>query len=280
MHKAVPICVLVLSVLAIAAAPLPRPGTGIYLIGRDAPSNLSAYTVALMQAWDFTKKQHATAAGVVPIAYKDLSSTRSNDCRTNIGGRSRCIVNGVICPPGVHDAPYYAGGLGFCRTWRNHPAWFYRHDGHLVQYAGFPGHYLMNWRSTEYQRAWAAHVTRAAKRGGWSWVWADNALVNPRSYTAFYTYGGAAGTQSATKAMLTTIGPILHAAGIKFIPNLGFTNLYPTLWNSWLPLVDGFGNEHSVGNVAGQRAACLARAKVCFFGDTGGLNPTFRVVAP
>jgi hypothetical protein len=258
--------------------PPPSSGKGIDLIGHPA-HDWSAYTVAIMQPWDFAKQQAALAHGVIPFEYKDLTSTRSNDCGSSVGGGSPCIVNGVICPAGVNDAPNYPTGLGFCWTWRNHPAWFYRHNG-LVTENGFPNQYLMDWRRSGYQLAWAAHVVAAAQAHGWRWVWADNALSNPRSYTSFDTYGGASQTQAATTAMLTQVGNYLRKRGIGIIPNLGWMDRYPSLWDSWLPLVSGASNEHSAGNVAHEKASCISRLKVCFFGDASGIDPTFQVIAP
>jgi hypothetical protein len=138
----------------------------------------------------------------------------------------------------------------------------------------------MDWRRTAYQRAWADHVIADAQAHGWRWVWADNALTNPRSYTTFATYGGAKGTQDATKAMLGVVGRRLHRAGIRIIANLGWTGLYPTLWKAWLPLVDGFGNEHATGEVAGNKAACRAQHKACIFGNSAGIDPYFTMGRP
>lgn len=266
--------------LLIVAAVFPSSGNGIDLIGHTPPADLSGYVMALMQPWDFAAQAQATAQGVVPIEYKDLTSTRETDCGTNAGGGTPCIQNGVICPPGVNDAPNYAGGLGFCWTWRNHPGWFYRHNGALVTYTQFPYAYLMDWRRTAYQRAWADQVIADANVHGWTWVWADDAFTNPQSYTTFDTYGGAIGTQDATRSMLEIAGRRLHKAGIRIIANLGWTNLYPTLWDAWLPLVDGFTNEHAVGDVAGNQASCLAQVKVCMFGTASGIDPNFTVVSP
>jgi Hypothetical glycosyl hydrolase family 15 len=211
----------------------------------------------------------------VPIEYKDLTSTRETDCGINPGGGTPCIQNGVICPSGLNDAPYYAGGLGFCWTYRNHPDWFYRNNGQMVTEIGYPTQYVMDWANPAYQRAWADAVAANVQSSNWGWVWMDNALTNPYSYTSFQLYGGAQATQDATLAMLEVVSNTLHPLGVRFIVNLGWTDRYPTLWDAWLPLVDGFTNEHNVGDVVNEQLSCRIQGKVCLF----NMANTFTVVA-
>ena len=176
------VAVVLLMALPASAALPPRPpsGNGIDLIGHSTPADLSGYVMSIMQPWDFAKQVQATNQGSIPRpCAKDLTSTRATDCGTNAGGGTLCIQNGVICPPGVNDAPNYAGGLGFCWTYRNHPAWFLHHDGQLVKHVGWPTSYQIDWRRTAYQRAWADHVIADAQAHGWRWVWAEQRADEP-----------------------------------------------------------------------------------------------------
>src|SRR5215469_2239312 len=131
-----------LAVAAAGPASAAATGQGIIDLGNQ-PYNWAAtaphYRAIILNDWKASWAAQVTRAGSKAFVYKDLTSTRETDCGTSAGGGQSCIVNGKICPAGVHDAPFYAAGLGFCWTWRNHPRWFLRNSsGHLLTEAGFP----------------------------------------------------------------------------------------------------------------------------------------------
>jgi hypothetical protein len=230
------------------------------------------------------------------FVYKDLTSTREDDCGANPGGGSPCIVHGVICPRGTNDAKYYAGGLGFCNAWRTDPSWFLTKSGvrttsstrpfQLATEAGFPTQFMMNYGNAGYQNAWLSAVKADVRTNGWSGVLADNAISTATEYgsngqPASRAYRTDAGAQAAMRSMLRVVGPGLTRAGFSIIPNLGYDNLYPRLWAAWLPYVTGFMDEWSYfwpgngseGSSVGswgpwmepEVQACARQGKECFF---------------
>jgi Hypothetical glycosyl hydrolase family 15 len=227
------------------------------------------YRAIILNDWNSKWASQITAAGSHAFVYKDLTSTRSTDCGTNPGGGSPCIVNGAFCPPGVNDAPYYASGIGFCWAWRNRRSWFLRNaSGRLMTEQGFPTQYLMDFGNSSYQAAWLKAVRTDATARGWRYVFADNALDN-NSYGTPAKYPTASSVQAAMLSMLKVVGPGLRKAAIALVPNLGYTNLYPTLWGTWIQYVSGFANEHNVGNVSRQTSICQTQHKTCMFNFVG-----------
>jgi hypothetical protein len=203
------------------------------------------------------------------FVYKDLTSTREDDCGSNPGGGTPCIQNGVICPKGVSDAPYYAAGLPFCWTWRHHRSWFLRGtNGTLLTESGFPTQYVMNYGSRAYSRTWARFVIRDARRNGWHYVFGDNVLDN-NGYGVPAKYRTAAATQRAMIRMLRVVGPRLRRAHITFVGNLGYTNLYQRLWKTWMPYVAGFQDQHAVGNQSYEKQVCAQMKKLCLYNQQG-----------
>jgi hypothetical protein len=257
-----------------SSAPASGPPTtqqGLFDLGNqpyDWATAARQYGAVILNDWKASWAQQITAAGSKAFVYKDLTSTRETDCGANPGGGSSCIVNGVICPKGVNDARYYAGGLGFCWAWRNHPGWFLRtSSGALLTEAGFPTQYVMDFGNPAYQQAWLQAVTADAKANGWKYIFGDNALDN-NTYGTSPTYPTTASVQAAMVAMLKVVGPGLAKAGISLVPNLGYTDQYPSLWGSWIGYVAGFQNQHNVGDVSQQKSICEAQRKLCLFDQT------------
>jgi hypothetical protein len=93
------------------------------------------------------------------------------------------------------------------------------------------------------------------------------------------SYPTPAAIQAAMLSMLKVVGPGLRAAGITNVGNLGYNNLYPTLWATWLPYVSGFMNEFTYywpgnspqgagdwnGFLEPEVRACASQEKVCIF---------------
>lgn len=238
------------------------------------------YGGVTLNAWNVSDVAaiHAASPTTSVYEYADLASTRSNDCGSSPSGGSPCIVNGVFCPPGVNDAIYHAGGLGFCWTWRNHPNWFLRDSsGKLIVYSGFPDSYMMNYGLAAYQNAWLSAVKSSALAGGWNGVLMDNALSR-NNYGTPAKYPTDTATQAAMLSMLKVVGPGLTSAGLTPIANLGYDNLYPSLWSNWLTYT-GLMNEFSwfwgdnspqgpggwSGWMEAEVQACSAQGKTCFF---------------
>ncbi len=237
------------------------------------------YRGIALNAWDsgWRAQIHAASPATKVYVYKSLIDTRSYDCGTSAGGGSSCIVGGKFCPAGVRDAPDLATGVGFCWAWRNHPDWFLRSaSGNLIQLAGYPGSYMMNFGLHAYQRAWLRDVAANARACRFGGVFADNAITTT-GYGVPVKYPTNAAIQSAMASMLATVGPALQKDGLRIMPNLGYNNLYPSLWGKWLRYVSGFQDEFWgfwPGNGAqsgwyqwttGMVKACVAQHKVCEF---------------
>ncbi len=227
------------------------------------------YKAVILNDWKARWGRRITAKGGVKVfVYKDLTSTRETDCGTSLGGGQSCIVNGVICPHGVKDARDYAGGIGFCWAWRHHRNWFLRtSSGQLLTESGFPTQYVMNFGNRGYQEAWLRTVAADAKANGWKYVFGDNAVDN-NGYGTPAKYPTAARVQAAMFSMLKVVGIGLRKDGIKLVPNLGYTDQYPSLWGKWIHYVGGFQNQHNVGDVSRQLSICESLHKICLFNQT------------
>jgi hypothetical protein len=237
------------------------------------------YQGIAVNAWDgaWLAQIHAASPGTKVYVYKSLIDTRSQDCGSNPGGGSPCIVGGTICPAGVQDAPDLASGIGFCWTWRNHRNWFLTGaNGKLLPLAGYPDQYLMDFGLAAYQRTWLRNVAASTKAAGFQGVFADNAIITT-GYGVPAKYPTDAAVQSAMSAMLARVGPALRADGFKVLANLGNNNVYPALWGNWLHYVSGFLNEfwgYWPGNspqngwyqwTTHEVKACVRHNKVCVF---------------
>jgi len=284
---------------AVAAGPA-AGDTRLWLMDLDqAPHDWATvapqFAVVELNSWNTAALAAVRAAspGTKVVEYKDLQSVRANDCGTSPGGGQPCVVNGVICPAGVDDAPYYAGGLGFCATWRSHPEWFLTNDGttataatplsDLHVMAGFPDSYQTDYGNPAYQAAWAQAVSADVAASGWDGVKADNAITTAAAYGTVPAYPTDASVQAAMGSMLATVGPAVTGTGAMIVPNLGHNNVYPGVWARWLPYVSGLVNEFSwywagpsAQSVASwsawmepEVAACAAQGKACFFHVAG-----------
>jgi hypothetical protein len=114
----------------------------------------------------------------------------------------------------------------------------------LIQYAGYAGTYMMDFGNPDYQAQWLANVKADVASRGWDGVLMDNAL-DYTNYGTPATYPTPAAIQTATLSMLKVVGQGLSKAGIMNIANIGYNNLYPSLWASWLPYVSGFIDQWS-----------------------------------
>ena len=207
------------------------------------------YRAIVVNDWDssWIAPIKAASPSTEVYVYKDISSTRSDDCGPGAGGGTLCVTSTSVSPPvlvsGATDAPYYAGGVGFVWAMKNHPEWFLKDSsGKLIQYAGYPGTYLMDFGNAAYQAQWLANVKADVQSQGFNGVVMDNAL-NDTNYGTPAEYPTATAIQAATLSVLKAVGPALTAAGITNIANLGYNNLYPNLWDAWLPYVGGLCDQ-------------------------------------
>jgi hypothetical protein len=239
------------------------------------------YQAVVLNDWEasWIPEIKAASPGTQVFVYKDLSSARSTDCTGNPDGTDSCISDGIFCPAGINDSPTLSAGVGFCWTWRNHPSWFLRDSsGALITETGYPTQYMTDFGSPAYQAQWLANVKSDALTNGWDGVFMDNALDNT-NYGRPASYPTPARIQAAVLSMLKVVGPGLTAAGITNIGNLGYNNLYPTLWATWLPYVSGFMNEFAYYWPDNSREsaadwsrflepevqACTSQEKICIF---------------
>lgn len=239
------------------------------------------YQAVVLNDWEasWIPEIKAASPGTQVFVYKDLSSARSTDCTGNPEGADSCISDGIFCPPGINDSSTLSAGVGFCWTWRNHPSWFLRDSsGALITETGYPTQYMMDFGNPVYQAQWLANVKADVLTNGWDGVFMDN-VMNNTNYGTPASYPTPAAIQAAMLSMLKVVGPGLRAAGITTIGNLGYNNLYPTLWATWLPYVSGFMNEFTYywpGNspesaedwnsfLEPEVRACASLEKVCIF---------------
>ena len=239
------------------------------------------YQAVILNDWNasWIPEIKAVSPGSHVFVYKDLSSTRSNDCTGNPDGTDSCISDGVFCPPAVNDSSTLSTGVGFCWTWRNHPSWFLRDSsGSLITETGYPTQFMIDFGSPAYQAQWLANVKADALANGWDGVFMDNVMDNT-NYGTPASYPTPAATQAAMLSMVKVVGPGLRAAGITNIGNLGYNNLYPNLWATWLPYVSGFMNEFTyygpsnspegaqdwIRFLEPEVQACASQEKVCIF---------------
>jgi hypothetical protein len=240
-----------------------------------------AYQAVIVNDWETSWIPEIKAASrqTQVFVYKDLSSTRSNDCTGNPDGTDSCISAGVVCPAGIDDSSALAAGVGFCWAWRNQPRWFLQDSsGALLTEIGYPTQYMMDVGNPAYQAQWLANVKADVAANGWDGVFMDNVLDNI-NYGTPASYPTPAAIQGAMLSMLKVVGPGLEAAGVTTIGNLGYNNLYPSLWASWLPYVSGFMNEFAYFGPSNspegagdwtrflepEVRACAGQEKVCIF---------------
>lgn len=244
------------------------------------------YQAVVLNDWEasWIPKIKAQSPSTRVFVYKDLSSTRSDDCTGNPDGTDSCISNGVFCPPGINDSPTLAAGVGFCWAGRNDPDWFLRDaSGAPITEVGYPTQYMMDFGNPAYQAKWLANVKADVLSNGWQGVLMDNVLDNT-NYGTPASYPTPAAIQAAMLSMLKVVGPGLKAAGITDIGNLGYNNLYPTLWSTWLAYVSGLVDEFTYywpGNapegakdwasfLEPEVRSCASQRKVCVFNIGNG----------
>lgn len=249
------------------------------------------YAVIVLNSWNASwipaiKRASPTTKCFV---YKDLSSVRDNSCTGGTG--DSCIADGVLAPAGIEDSAQLPTGVGFCYTVRNHPEWLLKTAaGAYVTETGYPAQYMTDFGNPTYQAAWLAGVIADVKAGGWDGVFMDNALNNT-NYGTPANYTTPAAFQAGTLSMLKVVGPGLTAAGIENFANVGYNNLFPTLWAQWLPYCTGLFDEffmywgdnsyNGTGSywttLMEQVQVAVSTGKTCLFNVGGGTLTTAQI---
>jgi hypothetical protein len=244
--------------------------------------------IVVLNSWDYRLIPILKRANprVQVWVYKDLSGVRSDDCATASG---QC----GSCPPGVHDSRFLSSGMGYCWVMRHHPDWILHSvsTGQRLQFRGYPGIWETNYGSGAYQRQWLRNVLTDVKAHGWNGVQVDNALTTARAYGVSARYRTDAAVQAATYSAIKTIGPGLHAAGVRSVFNVGYATRFPGLWQRWLGPADGLMQEFYLSSSAragavgrtwasyqSEVASCVARHKSCWF-HTGSYSPAVTAQA-
>ncbi|HET6714090.1 MAG TPA: putative glycoside hydrolase [Actinomycetota bacterium] len=212
----------------------PSSTVGLWAIGTDHAASVSStgYGVVVLNRWDeaLIPSIRAAQPGVRILLYQDISSTRSYACRDG--------VDDVLLPTGV----------GYCWARAHRPRWFLRDTlGRRVEWRGYEGHWWMDVGRRGYQRRWARRVISALSQGGWDGVMADNAISVPAYYLhpgqQLRRYPTAESYADATESFLSSVGPLVQAAGFEFLPNIGGADLGPDQLSSWLPFTSGVLRE-------------------------------------
>jgi hypothetical protein len=231
--------------------------------------------IVVLNSWDFRLIPVLKRANpkVQVWVYKDLSGARSDDC-TGPGGKCGS------CAPGVTDSIYLSSGVGYCWIERHHPDWLLAAagTGRPLEFKGNPRTWETDYGNASYQRVWAQNVLTDARDHGWDGVIVDNALTTADAYGIAAKYPTDTAVQAATYSALQTIGPLLHAAGVPAVFNVGYATVFPGLWQRWLGPVDGLEQEFYLSystspNVTGvewssyedEVSSCTAQHKKCWF---------------
>jgi hypothetical protein len=181
------------------------------LIALEAPRR--RYIV--LNAWEshLIPKLKARNPDCMVLAYKCLSSTRSNDPNPNW----------TLLPAGV--------SYQWANT--NRPEWFLLKGGRRVQWS-YAGHWQMDIGHPNYQAMWAQNVAKV-KALGFDGVWMDNCLWKRSAYSIYpdkYTTDHQ--LREAYRSALRAITPVLKSAGLVTIGNLNDAREVANGWASYL----------------------------------------------
>jgi hypothetical protein len=140
-------------------------------------------------------------------------------------------------------------GVGYVDATENHPDWFARDtQGNRIEFADYPGIWMMDFGSREYQEAWLASVVAEVKENGWDGVAIDDVNANQRLHLGGRTlarYPTAADQQRAMKSFLATVGPGLTSKGILAVPNIMVEwPDGPAIWSDWIRYTSGAMQEY------------------------------------
>ncbi len=186
------------------------------------------YHVIVLNSYEYSWIPAIKAANpdVQVWEYKDLTSTRINEC-----------TNGV-------DNTFLTTGIGYCYAMKYHPEWFlHTSSGSLLQEYGYPNQYEMDYGNSQYVYQWAENVVNDVLKHGWDGVEMDNAVDTANAYGLATKYPTDQSVQVAMTAMLTFVGKALRYYHINGAANVGYQMEFPGLWQRWISLVPGLHEE-------------------------------------
>jgi hypothetical protein len=150
------------------------------------------------------------------VAYQDFRIARSGDP----SGITTCV-------------PYSVAA--------NNPGWFLKdQNGNVISYGG---QYPLDVGLPAVQQECASHEIATARNGGFDGIFFDEidarlAWTVP-SGTTSQTYPTDSSWQAAETSQLAYLQPVVKAAGLLAIGNLGGTTSKPGLWQTWNGYLDG-----------------------------------------
>jgi len=212
-----------------AAAPA-QPSIGALRICTgcaQAGGNLARYRYVILNSWQapLIPALKASNPGLKALVYKDFSFTVSDGCD-----------NGT-------------GGVGYCSA---SPGWFLTDpNGKRLNSAGYPNAWMMDVGNSAYQGAWLSNVLADLRSGDWDGVFMDDTNADMSWHLGGRTiarYPTAVAWRTATRSMLSKVGPALISAGFLAVPNLStpWAADYDAqaTWSDWLRFTSGAAQEY------------------------------------
>ena len=212
-----------------AAAPA-QPSIGALRICTgcaQAGGNLARYRYVILNSWQapLIPALKARNPGLKALVYKDFSFTVSDGCD-----------NGT-------------GGVGYCAA---SPGWFLTDsNGKRLNSAGYPNAWMMDVGNSAYQGAWLSNVLADLRSDDWDGVFMDDTNADMSWHLGGRTiarYPTAVAWRTATRSMLSKVGPALISAGFLAVPNLStpWAADYDAqaTWSDWLRFTSGAAQEY------------------------------------
>lgn len=131
-----------------------------------------------------------------------------------------------------------------------HPEWFQLDSrGHRVEVPDSPGHWMMDFSNSGWQKFWIQRTLRDVVQEGWDGVFADNVLTTIKAHDLprLNRYTTDEKLQDAVTSFLSRAYPEFQKAGKLFIANVSKSYEYPGLLEKWLEYTDGFMEENFGG---------------------------------
>lgn len=217
--------------LVTASPALPAAATGALRICTGcaaAGGDLSQFNYVILHAWEHGRIPALKAAnpGIKVLVYKNMSAT----CEYH-------VQNG-------RDEAFLSTGVGYAWAHAHQPDWFLRDtQGLEIEFADYPGVWLMDVGSPAYQEAWLANVGAELRAYGWDGVMVDDTNVSARWHTGGRTiakYPTDQAYAAATRSFLARVGPALQAQGSLVLPNIATAwPDGPLVWRDWIQFTSG-----------------------------------------
>jgi hypothetical protein len=220
-----------------ATATTSEPSTGALRVCSGCSKNWSAdgsrYRYVILHTWESSliRTLKAKNPGIKVLVYKDTEATVAYSCH-----------NGI-------DDQYLPAGVGYCWANVNHPGWFLKGtSGSRIQFADFPGDWLMDVGNPAYQTQWTKNVIGDAKALGFDGVYLDD--VNDGGEIHWHAgsktiakYPTSASWTQATTSFMAAVGLQLKAAGLLVLPNIAISDWWTSkglsTWDTWVSYSSG-----------------------------------------